>query len=530
MSVAATNRNVEIIANLSRDIIELSTEIGEIKGSAETHGFPAYPVASKVDNGEVVLGRYIGADKVVRPMRDKIEKIYQYIRFRSSDCSRIANVEVRELVEHQIEALHEKRGLLEKSLRSFQFLLRSHDGLKLAESTRRKIEGELENNDECDFAEIRERIKSLECDVKLIFPLLKGIGPDFCKLHWEKKEELFCSIHRLRAKLNVKENKECEAVRSSVEHLVNKFEELRRSAGKPVAQVKIKQELFNAFQTLPIKFLEEISEQISFLSPEQKHVLTDMDNFTMQPHLHLVERSLKHALQQYPTYRPLSIAVAQEQAEEESDDEVIEQESSGVDKGAEISIAPSEAVNVMANEKEQTVITVKCQDVPSGQNIYIRGNGPGLNWEKGIPLIQIDWETWELQIANAEAEFEYKLVLNDESTRWEQGGNHKIAPGKKEVVQHGFSPSILPPLKKTIIEVEYPVPQGKSLYLSGNGPLGNWDKKIQMTRLGDHRWYLSFDGQFPAFEYKVRLGDAWECGGNHTAESDKRYRLSSLVF
>jgi hypothetical protein len=538
MSVSAACRGVNI-AYLSHEIIELSAQIGKMEGIAQEKGFPAYPVAPKVDSRKVVLDHFNfqGADQTARSMRVEIDVIYQRFHLLSSGCSLIPNPEIREIFERQIKALHEKRALLEGSLRSFQNLLRSHHDFKKAESSLRDIQeiiqGDRQGDFEIDFGRIRKQIKDLELEVKTtILPLVKGSGPEFCNLHWEKKQELFDIVHMLRTKLNLKEIKERDGVRGTVEQLLNKFAELQHLAGKVFAQVKIKKEIYTAFQTFPIKFLEEISEQISNLSLEQKDVLTDMDSFTTQPNLNLVEQALKNALLIYPSYRPLSMCIVEEQIGEEQNAGGTEQESPRKDletlKQGEISIATSE--NVKADENEQTVITIKCKDVPDGQKIFIRGNGPGLNWEKGIPLVRIDWETWELRIAKADAEFEYKFVLNDENSKWEEGDNHKIVPGKKEVIQPGFSSSILPSLQKTIIEVDCKVPQGKMFYLLGNGPLGNWDKKVQLNPLGDDRWYLSFDGQFPNFEYKFQLGDAWEQGENHIAECGEKYHLSSPRF
>jgi endonuclease/exonuclease/phosphatase family metal-dependent hydrolase len=179
----------------------------------------------------------------------------------------------------------------------------------------------------------------------------------------------------------------------------------------------------------------------------------------------------------------------------------------------------------------ETVIRVQCKDVPSDQDLFIRGNSAGLSWTKGTQLKRIDWQTWEFRTSNAiQGELEYKLLVNDDNSKWEEGTNHKIAQGKKDEVQVAFNSSTLPPLQKTIIEVNFPVPSGRTLALSGNGPLGNWDRKVPLKNLGNNKWFLTFDGQFPGFEYKFRLDDSWEQGNNHQLECNKKEQISSIQF
>jgi endonuclease/exonuclease/phosphatase family metal-dependent hydrolase len=179
----------------------------------------------------------------------------------------------------------------------------------------------------------------------------------------------------------------------------------------------------------------------------------------------------------------------------------------------------------------ETVITVKCKDVPNDQELFIRGSGAGLSWTQGIPLKRIDWQTWEFRTANPiQGELEYKFLVGDDNSKWEEGTNHKITQGKKEEVLAAFNSSCLPPLQKTVIEVNFPVPTGKTLALSGNGPLGNWDRKVPLKYLGNNKWFLSFDGRLPSFEYKFRLDDNWENGNNHQLECGKVEQIPSLQF
>lgn len=181
----------------------------------------------------------------------------------------------------------------------------------------------------------------------------------------------------------------------------------------------------------------------------------------------------------------------------------------------------------------ETVVVIKCKDVPSDQELYLRGSGAGLSWSSGVKLKRLDWETFEFRTKTPfSGELEYKCVLNDDGNKWEEGANHKIAQGKKVEGVPSFNVSVLPPLKKTVVEVNCAVPPGKTLYLSGSGPLGNWDRKVPMTCLSSDssKWFISFDGEFPAFEYKLRLDDNWEQGANRKAECGKKAEIKAFQF
>jgi hypothetical protein len=180
-----------------------------------------------------------------------------------------------------------------------------------------------------------------------------------------------------------------------------------------------------------------------------------------------------------------------------------------------------------------TVIVIKCQNVPSGQFLFIRGNAAGLNWENGVKLAQMDWETFVFQ-ANVpfSGELEFKVLLNDEGSKWEEGVNHKITQGKKVEIVPAFNPLTLPALKKTVIELDYSVPEGKTLSLSGTGPLGNWDRKVPLILDGSNpgHWFISFDGEFPPFEYTVFLDDQREEGSNRSIKCERKAQIKSPQF
>lgn len=181
--------------------------------------------------------------------------------------------------------------------------------------------------------------------------------------------------------------------------------------------------------------------------------------------------------------------------------------------------------------RPETVITVKCPNLPGNQTLSIRGNGAGLNWNNCVKLTQIDWETFEFKTnVPFTGELEYKFLID--GAKWERGANHKITEGKRAECIHSFEQQVLPPVQKTVIEVSCFVPSGKTLSLSGTGPLGNWDQLIPMRRIGhSDRWYLSLEGEFPSFQYKLRLSSGeWEQGSDRSATCGKKGEIKSPHF
>lgn len=64
---------------------------------------------------------------------------------------------------------------------------------------------------------------------------------------------------------------------------------------------------------------------------------------------------------------------------------------------------------------------------PGGRKLFIRGTGPGMSWEKGIELVQVDGK-WVFEIQLEFNLFEFKVLLDDQ--QWEQGENHEAKSGK----------------------------------------------------------------------------------------------------
>src|SRR5216684_2044720 len=87
-------------------------------------------------------------------------------------------------------------------------------------------------------------------------------------------------------------------------------------------------------------------------------------------------------------------------------------------KSAKKTAAP--AVKKTVAKKPPTIITVNA-NIGFGNTLYLRGDGPGLNWDKGVPLDCLSDDKWSLNIEHTKP-FIFKVLLND--LVWCAGDDH----------------------------------------------------------------------------------------------------------
>jgi hypothetical protein len=81
-------------------------------------------------------------------------------------------------------------------------------------------------------------------------------------------------------------------------------------------------------------------------------------------------------------------------------------------------------------------ITIEAKiDVGFGNNLFVRGQGGGLSWDRGLPLENVDSKTWRLTVPTKD-EVQFKLLIND--TVWAKGEDLVAPPGKKVEVSPAF--------------------------------------------------------------------------------------------
>jgi hypothetical protein len=88
-----------------------------------------------------------------------------------------------------------------------------------------------------------------------------------------------------------------------------------------------------------------------------------------------------------------------------------------------------------ATSAAMTTIDVKA-DVGFGNAVYLRGEGSGLTWDRGVQLSCVDGKTWRWSQRVA-APITFKVLLNDQV--WSSGQDLKVAPGQKIEISPAFN-------------------------------------------------------------------------------------------
>jgi len=86
-------------------------------------------------------------------------------------------------------------------------------------------------------------------------------------------------------------------------------------------------------------------------------------------------------------------------------------------------------------DASETIIDVKL-DVGFGNALYLRGDGAGLTWERGVPLACIDAKTWRWS-QRLKNPITFKVLINDRI--WSAGGDVTAAPGQKLELAPAFA-------------------------------------------------------------------------------------------
>ncbi len=76
-------------------------------------------------------------------------------------------------------------------------------------------------------------------------------------------------------------------------------------------------------------------------------------------------------------------------------------------------------------------------DVGFGNALYVRGEGPGLSWDKGLRMDCVSDQKWSIALGESARPFEFKFLINDET--WSAGEkNFTVASGASVVLTPSF--------------------------------------------------------------------------------------------
>lgn len=66
-------------------------------------------------------------------------------------------------------------------------------------------------------------------------------------------------------------------------------------------------------------------------------------------------------------------------------------------------------------------------DVGYGRALYVRGEGPGLSWDKGVPMECVASDQWKGALGESARPFVFKLLVDDQT--WSLGADFTVASG-----------------------------------------------------------------------------------------------------
>ena len=120
-------------------------------------------------------------------------------------------------------------------------------------------------------------------------------------------------------------------------------------------------------------------------------------------------------------------------AASESDDAEETEETAMLD--LDLPEAPKRTGAAKKNNLGQTRVVVHAL-IGIGNKPYLRGKGPGLNWERGVPMDFVEIGKWEWKTMRANEAVEFQLWLNDEKPC--EGDSISVEPGATATLSPRF--------------------------------------------------------------------------------------------
>ncbi len=96
---------------------------------------------------------------------------------------------------------------------------------------------------------------------------------------------------------------------------------------------------------------------------------------------------------------------------------------------------PARRKPAVSTEPPATFISAQI-DIGFGNHLYIRGDGPGLSWDLGLPMDCVGAGLWTISVKNAASPVVFKLLVNDLS--WSSGNDYTAEPGQSLTIIPAF--------------------------------------------------------------------------------------------
>jgi hypothetical protein len=93
--------------------------------------------------------------------------------------------------------------------------------------------------------------------------------------------------------------------------------------------------------------------------------------------------------------------------------------------------APAKKKPAAQAEPPATFISAKVE-IGFGNHLYLRGEGPGISWDKGFAMDCIGADMWAATLKGATASVTFKVLVNDLS--WSAGKDYVVEAGQSVTV------------------------------------------------------------------------------------------------
>ncbi|HUR58738.1 MAG TPA: hypothetical protein VM029_13580 [Opitutaceae bacterium] len=93
---------------------------------------------------------------------------------------------------------------------------------------------------------------------------------------------------------------------------------------------------------------------------------------------------------------------------------------------AALSVAAPKSVKAVPTKPVTTTIRA-CIDVGFGNSVYVRGEGPGLSWDKGVLMECLGQDQWQVALGESSRPFLVKFLVNDQT--WSTGPDYTVPSG-----------------------------------------------------------------------------------------------------
>lgn len=92
-------------------------------------------------------------------------------------------------------------------------------------------------------------------------------------------------------------------------------------------------------------------------------------------------------------------------------------------------------IKTVATISVQTTLRARI-DVGFGNALFVRGEGPGLSWNKGKPMENVENDLWRIVLPEAARPYTFKFLINDAT--WSTGPDFTAASGSSITLQPKF--------------------------------------------------------------------------------------------